>query len=173
MLYIRTGLRRVGFIPLLNIKNMYTGLLHLHSFLRWVILILLLVSIFKSLRVKNAGGTFNNGDRKAALFLLISAHITLLIGLYQWFFGPYGLLSPLPAGISVMKDAFYRFYQVEHPVGMIISIALITVGSSTVKKGVATSGLGKKAFWLFLIALIIILASIPWPFRVPVGRPWF
>ncbi len=152
---------------------MYTGLLHLHSFLRWVILILLLVSIFKSLRVKNTGGKFNNGDRKAGLFLLISAHTTLLIGLYQWVFGPYGLMSTLPAGTSVMKDAFYRFYWVEHPVGMILSIALITVGYSTVKKGVATAGLGKKAFWLFLIALIVILASVPWPFREAVGRPWF
>ena len=35
------------------------------------------------------------------------------------------------------------------------------------------SDLVKKTFWFFLIALVIILVSIPWPFRVAgAGRPW-
>jgi hypothetical protein len=30
----------------------------------------------------------------------------------------------------------------------------------------------RRSFWLFLFALIIILVTIPWPFRTGVGRPW-
>jgi hypothetical protein len=149
-----------------------TILLDLHNVLRWVILISLLYAIVKSWSVMNAKGLFSAGDRKGALILLISAHLTLLIGLYQWLFGRFGLISTsLPEGTVLMKDRFYRFFWVEHPFGMVLAIALITVGYSTVKKGTVTPGLGKKAFWLLLIALVVLLATIPWPGRVGIGRP--
>jgi uncharacterized membrane protein len=57
---------------------MATGLLHLHNLLRWIILILLFVAIYQAF-------TKNKGVQKISLFLLISAHITLLLGLYQYF----------------------------------------------------------------------------------------
>jgi hypothetical protein len=40
------------------------------------------------------------------------------------------------------------------------------------KKSVSDQTKFKKAFWFFLIALIFILATVPWPFRQIVGRPW-
>jgi hypothetical protein len=57
---------------------MYTGLLHLHNLLRWVILILLLVAIIKAFMGMNGKKPFTPGDRKVGLFLMIAAHITLL-----------------------------------------------------------------------------------------------
>ena len=42
---------------------MQTGLVHLHSFLRWVIIILLLVSIFKSYTGWKSGRKFTDGDK--------------------------------------------------------------------------------------------------------------
>ena len=149
-----------------------TTLLFLHSLLRWVILVAQLYTIIKSWSVMNAKSVFPGSARKGALILLISAHITLLIGLYQWLFGRYGIISTsLPSGVELMKDKFYRFYWVEHPFGMVLAITLITIGYSTVKKGTQTAGLGKKAFWLFLIALIVLAATIPWPGRAEIGRP--
>ena len=108
---------------------MYNGLLHLHNFMRWVILLLLVIAIVKAFVGMSSNKPFTNGDRKVGLFLMISAHLTLLIGLYQWLAGRYGILTTsVPEGVSVMKDAFYRFYWIEHPVGMIIAVALITIG---------------------------------------------
>lgn len=151
-----------------------TILLALHNLLRWVILIALLYVLVKSLGVMNAKSAFSGGDRKAALILLISSHLTLLIGLYQWLFGRFGIIShSLPEGVELMKDKFYRFYWVEHPFGMVLAITLITIGYGAVKKGTVQAGLGKKAFWLFLIALIVLAATIPWPGRVGIGRPLF
>jgi cytochrome bd-type quinol oxidase subunit 2 len=147
-------------------------LLALHNLLRWVILISLLYAIVKSYAVMKSKGTFSAGNRKAALIMLISAHTTLLIGLFQWLFGRYGIISTsLPAGVDLMKNKFYRFFWIEHPFGMIVAITLITIGYSTIKKGTAQAGLGKKAFWLLLIALLVLLATIPWPGRVEIGRP--
>ena len=153
---------------------MQTGLVHLHNFLRWVILVLLVLSIIKSFSGWQGKKAFSASDKKVWLFTLISAHITLLIGLYQWLFGRYGLFTTtLPEGVSVMKDKFFRFYWVEHPTGMILSILLITLGYGMAKKAVSDEIKFKKAFWYFAIALVVILATVPWPFREIVGRPWF
>jgi len=153
---------------------MYTGLLHLHSLLRWIILLLLLIALYKSYTGMTKGRPFTNGDKKVGLFLMISAHSTLLIGLYQWIAGPWGWKNIQNIGMSaVMKDPVYRFFGIEHLTGMIIAIVLITVGRGISKKNIPDAAKHKKTFWFFLVALLIILASVPWPFRAGIGRPWF
>jgi hypothetical protein len=148
-------------------------LLLLHSLLRWVILILLLAAIVQSYSGMSSGRPFSNGDRKLGLFLMISAHTTLLLGLVLWLFGPFGLSLALDNGMGVvMKNAVMRYWVMEHFVGMLIAIALITVGRGVAKKSIPDAAKFKRAFWLFLVALIIILVTIPWPFRTGVGRHW-
>jgi hypothetical protein len=151
-----------------------TILLALHNILRWVILLSLLYVLAKAWSAWKARRAFTAGERKGALIMLISAHLTLLVGLYQWLFGRFGLITTsLPAGTELMKDKFYRFFWVEHPFGMVVSIALITIAYSTVKKGTQRAGLGAKVFWLLLVALVVIFFTIPWPWRVAIGRPIF
>jgi hypothetical protein len=155
---------------------MQTGLIHLHNLLRWVIIILLLLSIVKSFSGWQSKKAFTPGDKKLWLFTMMAAHITLLIGLYQWLLGRYGIISPgFPewGKISAPDKKFYLFFQIEHPIGMILAIVLITLGRGMAKKSVNDEIKFKKAFWFFLLALIVILATVPWPFREIVGRPWF
>jgi Flp pilus assembly protein protease CpaA len=57
-------------------------LLYLHNILRWLIIFNLLVVIIKILLKKD--------PLKSSKVLLIYAHITLLIGLFQYFFGKIG-----------------------------------------------------------------------------------
>lgn len=153
---------------------MQTGLVHLHNLLRWVILILLLISIVKSYTGWKSGKAFQAGDRKIWLFTMIAAHTTLLLGLYQWLAGRMGIITTeLPEGVSMMKDKNYRFFWLEHPLTMLIAIALITLGYGMAKKPVADSVKYQKAFRYFLIALILILLVTPWPFREVIGRPLF
>lgn len=141
-------------------------MLFLHSLLRWIILILILITIFQSFAARNKPAS-GGGLKKTSLFLLISAHLTFLIGLYLWIFGEWGLKKIQQLGFGeVMKAAPYRFWAVEHITGMLIATVLITVGRSKVKKNAYGA-----AGWLYVIALIIILASIPWPFREGIGRP--
>lgn len=152
---------------------MYTGLLHLHNLMRWVILILLVVAVFRHLTAMNAKRPVNAGDKKIDLFLMIAAHTTLLIGIYQWIAGPWGLKNIMNIGMGeVMKNSAFRFWAVEHLVGMLIAIVLITVGRGAVKRATSAAA-HKKAFWCFLIALVVVLASVPWPFREAIARPLF
>jgi len=138
-------------------------MLHLHNVLRWVILILLLVTLYQAFAKKES-------IRSSSLWLMIAAHTMLLIGLYQVIAGRFGILKGLPESVpSLMKDSFYRFYWVEHPILMVVAIVLITLARGKVK---ALNY--KTAGWLLLIALIFILVAIPWPFReVGVNRAWF
>ncbi len=151
---------------------METGLLHLHNFMRWVILILLLVSIAKAFTGWQSKKAFQPGDKKIWLFTMIAGHVTLLIGLYQWLFGRYGLITfSLPEGTRLMKDKFFRFYSVEHPTTMILAIVFRTLAHGTAKKALPDQVKYKKAFWFFVVALVLILAGVPWPGREIVGRP--
>jgi len=142
---------------------METGMLHLHSILRWIILLLLLICLIQA-------ASRNTAVRKTSLWLLISAHLMLLVGLYQLIAGRYGIIKGLPAGIELMKDKFYRFFWVEHPVMMLLAIILITVA-----RGKAKNLNYKSVTWLLIIALLAILVAVPWPFRdiVGEGRTWF
>lgn len=151
---------------------MYQGLLHLHSLMRWVILILLLVNIYQNLVRVNK--PFSKRDAKLGLFLMISAHITLVLGLYQWFTGDLGFNLIKNAGMAeVMKDSVSRFWAVEHITGMVLGIILITIGRGVSKKTYLDEKKHKLSAILYLAALIIILAVVPWPFREGIGRPWF
>ena len=143
----------------------------LHSWLRWILLILLLASIVKSYSGLSSKKALTAGDRKTWLFTMISAHTTLLIGLILLFVGTYGIAKGVPEGISVMKNSTYRFFWVEHPLMMIIAIVFITIARGQAKKSIPDTVKYKKAFWFFIIALLLILASIPWPFRAEIGRP--
>ncbi|MFZ9403816.1 MAG: hypothetical protein ACO252_05430 [Sediminibacterium sp.] len=141
---------------------MNTGLLHLHNALRWVILISLLMSIYKLYSKKDA--------LKTSKILLISSHSTLLLGLYQYFFGAVGIKMIQAAGMGVaMKDATTRFWAVEHISSMLIAIILITIGHISYKKTQNAS----KTTVFYVIALLLIVLAMPWPFREGIGRPWF
>jgi hypothetical protein len=153
---------------------MDNGLLHLHNVLRWLILILLILSIARANSGWRNKKTFSAGDRKTWLFTMVVAHIMLLLGLYQWLWGRYGMLkTSLPDGESIMQNKFYRFFWVEHPAFMILAIIMITLGYGSAKKPIADDLKYKRALWFFIVALLFILVAVPWPFREGIGRPWF
>lgn len=143
--------------------TMATGLLHLHNVLRWVILIFLLINIINQI----------SGNRKIGLskILLISAHTTLLLGLFQYFTGQVGFNTIVQNGFGeCMKDGALRFWAVEHILGNIIGIVFITISHVKLKKG----GNPRTSAYLLMIALVIIMVSIPWPFReLNIARPLF
>ena len=56
-----------------------------------------------------------------------------------------------------------------------ILIAIISCGPQDreAKKNIPDANKHKRAFWLFLIALILIIVSVPWPGREGIARPLF
>lgn len=149
---------------------MLTGILHIHSLLRYVLLILLLVSIVKSFSGWLGKKQYLSGDKKVALFTLISAHLQLVIGLILYFISPNVKVGLADMG-AAMKDPALRFWAVEHISMMLIAIILITLGYSLAKRGKNDTAKHKRVAIFFLLALIVILLAIPWPWSA-VARGW-
>lgn len=151
---------------------MYNIILTLHSYLRWIILLLLLINLIKHFASLNQ--PFGNADKKLGLWLMIFTHITFLLGIYQWFAGAYGYHAIKNMGASaVMQDPVLRFFTIEHTVGMIIAIILITVARGVFRKKISDKKKHRRCITLYLLALVIILASIPWQGMDQIGRPLF
>lgn len=137
------------------------ALIHAHSGLRYVVLILLIAAISTAYtNWKNNAAA----DSKIYSFALIATHIQLLIGLVLT------MMSP-KVNFSMMSDHIYRFFSVEHTFMMLIAIVLITVGRVRSRK-VTAGAKHRTILYFYALALIIMLIAIPWPFR-NLGAGWF
>ena len=131
---------------------MKTGMLHLHHYLPYIFLLVLLISIVRAYLGKIA----NPKKDKLLLLTLILAHIQLLVGFY--------LLFPFPElEMSViMKDSILRFKFIEHPSIMVLAVALITIAKIKSKKIEDVVKANKTIFSYFLVALVLIALRTPW-----------
>lgn len=142
-------------------------LVHAHSGLRWLVLLFLLLAIFSSLTKWQGNKAYTANDKRFSLFALIFTHIQLILGLVLYFISPKVQFSG-----DVMGNSILRFYTVEHISLMLLAIILITIGYSRAKRAASDQKKFKTTFWFYLIGLVLILASIPWPFR-NLGAGWF
>ncbi len=137
-------------------------------------LLLLIVAIVRSATAGNRN--FTGQDKKIGLFLMIITDLMLLIGLILYFAGNWGTKVIESSGGmgEVMKNPTARFFSVEHLVGMLIAIVLIHIGKAQGKKNASHKTRHRRTFIYYLLALIIMIASIPWPIReIGEGRGWF
>jgi hypothetical protein len=150
---------------------MQTGLQHLHNLFRWIIVILAVITLIKSLSGLGGKKEFTNGDRKTALFLMISADIQLLLGLALYFMKGWSQQLSSP---GFMKNAVLRYWAMEHAVGMILAIVLIHVGYSAAKSNRPAVAKFRRLFVCVLLAVIVAVAVMPWPSRPEgIARPLF
>lgn len=143
---------------------MYEILKHTHSGLRWIALALIVLAIYNAF----TANAFGKREKMINLFSMVSLHTQLLIGLALYF-----ISNRVSFADGWMKDASLRFYGMEHLAGMIIAIALITIGYLKSKKGTSPQEIYKPIKLFYIIGLILILVSIPWPFRANLGGAWF
>lgn len=146
---------------------MYNGLLHAHSGLRWIALVLILAAIFNALASKSKG-TYEKKDKMLNLFAMITLHTQLLIGLGMYFMSPKVQFSE-----GWMANGTLRFFGLEHFIGMLLAIVVITIGRKKAEKASLAYDKHKKIVTWYIIGLLLIIAFIPWPFRTALGGAWF
>tara|TARA_B110000438_G_C15706789_1_gene603531 strand:+ start:547 stop:981 length:435 start_codon:yes stop_codon:yes gene_type:complete len=140
---------------------MYTGLQHLHSFMPYLLLTVLVLALIKSFVAYRNNQAHTEAHRKNGLMVLILAHIQLTLGCILYFVSPMSKAGLSDMG-AAMKDSTLRLYALEHPLMMILAIVFITLAYSKSKKDIADS-LKHKVKWVYyLIALVLILSRIPW-----------
>ena len=140
---------------------MYGIVLLIHSWLRWGVLAAGVAAVAR-------GGAHGSSTGRWFTILL---DVQMLIGLLLYF-----VLSPFTTSAlgdfgAAMKSPQLRFFAVEHVFGMVIGIALAHIGAAKIKKAPAERR-AKLAMIFYGLALVAILASIPWP-GMTAGRPLF
>lgn len=140
---------------------MYTGLQHMHSYVAYLALIVLIIAAVNALMKYSSKAEFKDSDRKLSLFGLIITHIQLLVGLILYFVSPNVKVFTMSMG-EIMKDSNLRLYAIEHPFINIVAVILITIGFSKHKKATTSTGKFKSIAILYTIGLLLILSRIPW-----------
>lgn len=142
---------------------MITGFTHLHSFLAYLVLLLVIVAVVNALLGLTGKRTFADRDLRISLFALILAHIQVVIGIVLFFVSPMIQWFQKNNDVSqIMKDPGLRLYNLEHPLMMIIGIILITIGFSRHKKASSSKAKFKNILIFYGIGLALILSRIPW-----------
>ena len=141
---------------------MYSILKNIHSYWAYLVLLVLILSIFNAITGKINGKDFESRDLRLSLFGLIFSHLQLLIGLILYFVSPwFDQWSNLGMG-GVMKDAQTRLFLVEHPFTNILAIALITIGWSAHKHQSDPSKKFLRIALLYGLGLLLLMSRIPW-----------
>ncbi len=133
----------------------------IHSYWAYLVLIVLLLAVVNAIIGFVKKREFSDKDLRIGLFTLIFSHIQLLIGLGWYFSSPY-FKALKTNGSEVMGDSATRLLAVEHPIMMIIALVLITIGWSKHKKKTEDAAKFKTFVIFYGIALVLILARIPW-----------
>ena len=144
-----------------------------HNILRWAVLLFGLWTLLNALTGVLSKRSYTGTDNKVNLFFMISCDIQLLLGLILYFNN--GWFDMLKTNAKeVMKDGTTRFFALEHFLMMVIAWLLVHAGRSMAKRADTDTKKHRKSLLFFGLAIILILAMIPWPFRqMGIAREWF
>jgi hypothetical protein len=151
---------------------MYSATLVVHSLLRWLVLAAGLTAVFRAFGGSRSERPWDSADNLAGLWFIIALDLQLLLGLLL-----YARLSPITQiafldFAGAMRNPTLRFWAVEHGVGVLVAVVLAHVGRVRVRRAATDAQRHSRASLFFAIALLAIIASIPWP-GLPYGRPLF
>ena len=149
---------------------MYTTVLLLHSWIRWIALVACVGVTLAALRGKVEGDK-SIADRWG-LVAMTALDLQMLLGLVL-----YLGLSPTMQEIlnhfgESMKRADTRFWAVEHIASMFVAIVLAHVARVLGRKAATPAAKRTRLLVCFGIATLLLLVGMPWPGR-PGGRDLF
>ena len=149
---------------------MYTLVLLVHSWLRWIALAAGVAAIGSS--VADRGGTGGASAERWGLIFMIVLDLQMLLGLLL-----YLVLSPFTAEAmrdfgAAMRAPGLRFFAVEHLVLMFFAVIMAHVGRVLARKAPTAEASRSRRIICYALAMVAMLLAIPWP-GTPAGRPLF
>lgn len=151
---------------------MYPTLLAIHSLVRWMVLAALLTALYRAYGGWRSGRAFSGVDHTLRRWTAIIAQVQLALGLWLYTVSPFSgyFLEHFPESVHLRE---FRFFGMEHSLMMCVSVVLVTVGSVKAKRKIADRGKFRAMAIWYTVALLIIVASIPWSFSPFTSRPLF
>ncbi len=134
---------------------MSTGILHLHSYFAYLVLLLLVITVIVAASNTLGKKPFSS-VAKLAKFSMIATHTQILVGIILYIVQ--GRYVNMGEKMGISAD---RLLALEHPLINILGVVLITIGNSKAKKATTDAQKNKSIFVYFGIGLILILSRIP------------
>ena len=153
------------------IGRMYQSILAVHSWLRWITLLMAIGATLSALRPVDAAATQPPGRWWDTLFML-TVDLQMAAGLFLYFgLSPATTLAMNNLRLAMSNPAL-RFWAVEHAGGMLAALILVRVGRVLAMNAPNPRAAQRRRLVCFAAATILMLAVIPWP-GVMNGRPLF
>jgi hypothetical protein len=145
-------------------------LLYAHSLLRWLVVVSLLYTLFRAARGYYRHTAFTAADNSARHITATIVHLQLLLGMLLYW------QSPVTAYFrqytaNAMHTPDMLFFGLVHAVLMLAAVVMVTLGSAFAKRQATDHHRFKTLLIWYLIAFILIVIAIPWPFSPFAHRP--
>ena len=150
---------------------MYQALIVLHSYVRWFVVVSLLMSLYNAFRGYYSNAAFTKADNAIRHWTATIAHIQLIVGMTLYFHSPL-IQYFLKTRHSAQEDFGYLFFGVLHSTLMLVAIVIITIGSALAKRKETDNHKFRTMLIWYSLALLIIFIAIPWPFSPFAKRPY-
>jgi heme A synthase len=145
---------------------MYTIVLFLHSWIRWIALVAAVGTTLAAVRRRDTVA-----DRWS-VFAVAALDLQMLLGLLLYFAVSPNMREILAHFGDSMKDPVARFWAVEHITAMFAAVAAAHVGRVLARKARTPEAKRMRMLICFGVATVLMLIGMPWPDR-PAGRPYF
>ena len=145
---------------------MYTTVLALHSWIRWIALVAGVGATLAAFRNKA-----QTSDRWG-MALMMALDIQLLLGLVLYLAISPNMQTILNHFADAMKDPASRFWAVEHISSMMLAVILVHVGRVLARKAATPTSKRTRLLICFGLATMLMMVGMPWPGR-PGGRVLF
>ena len=145
--------------------KMYSFLLIVHSWLRYPVLLLVLLIVLRCAAGLLRSREWNGADEGLGGWLIRLWDLQFLLGLVLYFLSPITQYAFANFG-EAMGDRQLRVVTLEHPLLMLLATAALHVGWVRVRKAAAAPA--KLPRWLVVVAVAALLTAIAIPWQ---GRP--
>lgn len=146
-------------------------LVSLHSILRWLVLVSLILAIFRSYSGFTKDTIFTKTDNSIRHWTATIAHVQLVVGMTLYIQNP--VIKYFWANFKEMSQQLdVLFFGIIHIFLMLVAIILLTIGSAMAKRKANDKEKFRTMLLWFSLALFIISIAIPWPFSPLANRPY-
>ena len=156
----------------LRLLFMYVFILATHSWLRWLLILLTLIVLFRVIPALIRKAPYSSYEQLLATLFFWMLNIQFILGLLLYlFFSPYTQTAFRDMS-AAFNDPILRFFLIEHPLAVLLAIGAGHSNLAKVKRAVDDK---QKHRYLMIGAgtcLFFMLIAIPWPF-LPYGRMLF
>ncbi|MFN8457384.1 MAG: hypothetical protein U0401_22455 [Anaerolineae bacterium] len=141
---------------------MYITVLTLHSYIRWLVLAVMLYALIRAWWGLICKREWTKADDRAALAFTMIISVQFILGVILYLL-PVGLAQVARQNFSAaMKVPELRFFGLEHPLQMIIALTVVHLGSARARKAHPSARQFRWAATCFTIATLLILSAVPW-----------